>query len=118
MSRWFKFILVMLAGLGVGLLFGWVISPVEYKDTNPSTLRSDYQTDYVLMVAEVYNSSKDLDQALRQLALLGSDPPDQILLHSMAYAVQLGYSASDQALILDLATSIQSALLPLGVPTP
>ena len=118
MSRWVKFILVMLVGLGAGLLFGWVISPVEYKDTNPSTLRYDYQTDYVLMVAEVYDSTKDMNQALRQLALLGSNPPSQIVLQSMAHALQLGYSSSDLTLIQNLATSLQSSHLPQELPTP
>ena len=48
-SRWILFIFAILVGAGLGLLYGWVINPVDYVDTTPDTLRIDYKTDYVLM---------------------------------------------------------------------
>ena len=39
-----------LAGLGLGLYFGWVVSPVQYVDTEPSSLQASYKDDYVLMI--------------------------------------------------------------------
>jgi hypothetical protein len=51
MSRWTRFLIAIAVGLALGLLYGWVLSPVKYVDTTPNTLRADYQTDYVLMVA-------------------------------------------------------------------
>jgi hypothetical protein len=108
MSRWLKFLLAILLGLAVGLVYGWVISPVEYLDTTPNTLRYDYRTDYVLMVAEIFDSSQDADQASRQLAQLSSDPPVAIVIQSLAYATQIGYSSEDLVLIQNLATSLQT----------
>jgi hypothetical protein len=46
MSRWTLFFIVLLLGLGLGLLYGWVINPVSYQDTTLDTLRIDYKTDY------------------------------------------------------------------------
>jgi hypothetical protein len=108
MSRWLKFVLVILVGLVLGLVYGWVISPVEYLDTTPSTLRYDYRTDYVLMVAEIFNSSRDADQAVRQLALISSDPPVEIAIQSLAYGSQIGYASEDLVLLQNLATSLQT----------
>jgi hypothetical protein len=107
MSRWLKFFLTILFGLIIGLVYGWVISPVQYRDTTPVTLRYDFRTDYVLMVAEIFNSSQDVDQAIRQLAQLGSDPPVDLAIESLAYAAQMGYSPEDMILIQNLATAIQ-----------
>ena len=45
-------LLVLLLGIALGLLVGWVLVPIQYVDTTPDTLRGDYRADYVLMVAE------------------------------------------------------------------
>jgi hypothetical protein len=108
MSRWFKFLLAIFLGLAAGLVYGWVVSPIEYVDTTPSTLRYDYQTDYVLMVAEIFNTSQDVDLASRQLARLASDPPVDIVLRSLAYADQMGYAQADLALLQNLVTTLQT----------
>ena len=70
-------------------------------------MRYDYRTDYVLMVAEIFGSNQDADQAVRQLALLGSEPPVEIVIQSLAYGTQLGYASEDLVLIQNLATSLQ-----------
>ena len=108
MNRWFKFFVAILIGLALGLVYGWVISPVEYLDTTPTTLRYDYRTDYVLMVAEIFDSNQDADQAVHQLAQLGSDPPVEIVIQSLGYGTQLGYASEDLLLIQNLATSMQT----------
>ena len=47
MSRWTLPLLALLIGIALGLVYGWIISPVEYVDTTPDTLRADYRADYV-----------------------------------------------------------------------
>lgn len=108
MSRWLKFSLAILLGLVFGLVYGWVVSPVEYLDTTPSTLRYDYRTDYVLMIAESFDSNQDIEQAARQLAQLSSDPPVEIVIQSLAYGTQIGYAPEDLVLIQNLATTLQT----------
>ena len=108
MNRWVKFLIAILVGLALGLVYGWVVSPVEYVDTTPETLREDYRTDYVLMAAEIYRSSLDLDLAARQLAMLGSQPPPQIAAGALDYALGAGYPPADIALLQVLAPDLQS----------
>ena len=62
MSRWIKFFIVIALGLAAGLIYGWAISPVEYTNTTPDTLRADYRSDYVLMVAEVFHADQNVDR--------------------------------------------------------
>jgi hypothetical protein len=108
MDRWIKFLLAIALGVALGLIYGWLISPVEYVDTTPETLRADYRADYVLMVAEVYHKEGDLDLAARRLAVLGSRSPVQIAAAALDYGLSAGYSPLDIALLQELATDLQS----------
>ena len=58
MPRWLPPLILAIIGIALGLLYGWVIEPVKFVDTTPASLRADYQTDYVLMVAEAYRSDQ------------------------------------------------------------
>ena len=60
----------LLGGMGLGLWYGWVLDPVEYRDTDVSHLASVYRDEYVLMVAETFMLEGDLDAARARLALL------------------------------------------------
>jgi len=82
--RWIFFIISLAVGIGLGLFYAWVLSPVQYVDTTPGTLRIDYRSDYTLMVAEVFNSDHNVDVAARRLALLSSQPPMEIAKQSLA----------------------------------
>lgn len=63
----------LILGLGFGLLYSWVISPVRYVDTQPSSLRSDFREQYRALIAAAYLSNGDLERAKARLALL-ADP--------------------------------------------
>jgi hypothetical protein len=107
MSRWARFLIVLLVGFAVGLLYGWVIDPVEYVDTVPDSLRSDFQADYVLMVAEAYQADRDLDLALQRLAFFGSSSPADSVEQAMFFAVQSGYSSVDLGILRTLSDALQ-----------
>ena len=92
--RWFFFILSILVGLAAGLYYGWVVRPVGYTAVTPDTLRQDYKTDFVLMVAEAWEATGDMDMARRYLGLLGGDPVAQVE-QALTYAAQVGYGATD-----------------------
>jgi len=74
-NRWLIIILSLIAGIAIGLTYGWVLDPVDYFDLTPDTLRADYKADYVLMVAEAYRADPDPARAARQLAIFGSGSP-------------------------------------------
>ncbi|MBN2549875.1 MAG: hypothetical protein JXB15_11995 [Anaerolineales bacterium] len=118
MTRWVRFLLAILAGIALGLLYGWVISPVNYVDTTPDTLRIDYKTDYVLMAAESYQRDSSLDLAARRLALLGNLPPAEIVSQAIIFAQKAGYSDADLGLMQSLLAGLQAQNTPqeTGVP--
>jgi hypothetical protein len=102
MSRWTLFLIVLLVGLGLGLLYGWEINPVTYQDTTLDTLRIDYKTDYTLMVAEVYHQTNDLEWAMNRLTLLRDKTPLQSVENALKFAAQAEYTLPDMFLLRDL----------------
>jgi hypothetical protein len=107
-SRWIFILLALLAGVGIGLAYGWVIDPVDFFDLTPDTLRADYKADYVLMTAEAYHAEQDAGLAARRLAIFGTQSPSTIAAEGLDYARANGFSASDIALIQELVTALQA----------
>ena len=76
-------ILLLVVGLVVGaafsLWYGWIVSPLQYTDTDIAHLHPSYRDDMVLMVSEAYAVDADLDKARARLALLSvSDPATMV----------------------------------------
>ena len=107
-TRWLFILIALLAGIGIGLTYGWVINPVDFFDLTPDTLRADYKADFVLMVAETYHAEKDPGLAARRLAIFGSQSPFAIASQGLAYARANGFADSDLALIQELVTALQA----------
>ena len=107
MTRWISILITVILGIGLGLVYGWVIAPVQYTDITPEALRADYQTDYVLMVAEAFRSEQDPELASRRLAVLGSRPPAAIAEDAFAFAQQYAYLSEDLTLIQELAIGLK-----------
>lgn len=118
MSRWIAFLIAIAVGAAVGMLYGWVINPVEYVDTAPNSLRVDYKTDYVLMVAEAYNLDHDVSLAARRLASLGDIQPSEHLDEALAFAVQNNYPQADLLLMRNLAQVLDAWNPNLDIPAP
>ncbi len=95
-------------GMLLGLLFGWVIRPVEYVDTAPEALREDFRSDYVLMVAEAYIVDRDLELARYKLASLGSHPPLNYAIDAIDFGVENGFNKIDLQTLNLLAVDLRS----------
>jgi hypothetical protein len=106
MRRWMLFLLSIVIGIIIGMLYGWVIQPTQYVDTTLDSLRMDYKTDYVLMVAETYALLGDTTSAARSLEDLTARPSLEIIRQVILYAEQAGYNDVD----LNRLRSLQSAL--------
>jgi hypothetical protein len=59
------------AGLIIGLIFGWLVWPVQWTDGNPEVLRADLQRDYLRMTIDSYNRTGDIDRAMVRWDELG-----------------------------------------------
>jgi hypothetical protein len=113
-SRWVYFILVIVAGLVLGLLYGWVISPVKYVDTTPATLRADFKADFSLMVAETYQHDGNLENAAQYLGILGNQPPAQFVSEAIGFAKQNNFYQEDIDLLQNLNSAFKSWKQPGG----
>lgn len=118
LARWIRFLIAILVGIGLGLLYGWVIDPVQYTDTAPHTLRIDYKADYVLMVAEAYEYEHDPLLAQQRLSRLGDQPPGEIIAQALEFARKYGYNPADIARIERLWNALQSSTPPPHLITP
>jgi hypothetical protein len=116
-SNWIKIFIAALIGIALGLVYGWVLAPVQYTDVTPNILREDYRADYVLMVAESYQSEQDPETAARRLAILASEPPAQIVTSTLEYATNNGFTQNEILLLQGLLTAMQT-YQPQGINTP
>jgi len=64
------------AGIIVGILFAWVIVPVQVVDTSVDQLREDLRVDYMRMVIDSYALTSDSDLALSRYEQLGETRRD------------------------------------------
>ena len=64
-------ILLFIGGLAIGLLFGYVISPVQFTDATPAYLRADLQEDYLRMAIDSYRLNPDPNLAVQRWQNLG-----------------------------------------------
>lgn len=82
-------------GLISGLVYGWLIDPVEYVDTQANSLRIDYRTDVILMVATIYASEHDTEAAIERLSLLEKEDIRSLLAESVVYAKNMNFALQD-----------------------
>ncbi|MGD0707759.1 MAG: hypothetical protein ABSA51_04830 [Anaerolineaceae bacterium] len=103
------FVLAILLGLGAGLFYAWMIAPPALDGTTPNTLRKDYKTDYVLMVAEVYQKEHDLGRVDARLAVLKNSSSLRAVQDAILDAQDLGYSQTDMSTLAALAVALQNS---------
>jgi hypothetical protein len=105
---WIFIVLALLAGIAVGIAYGWYVNPVDYFDLPPDALRVDYKADYVLMTAEAYQAEQDPGLAARRLAIFGTKSPSAIAADGLIYARSHDFSDVEIALMQELVTALQA----------
>jgi len=73
--KWVPVAAAAVLGLAVGLLYAWVINPVQWTDATPALLRADYQTDYLKAAIDSYSVNRDVDLAVSRYQSLGAAGP-------------------------------------------
>lgn len=104
----------ILLGFLAGLAIAWIILPVEYVDTSPASLKSDYKDYYRILIATSYAASGDLVRAKARLELLGDENPLQTLTEQAQRTLAQG-NAPDEARALSL-LAVALGQTPIGQP--
>jgi len=108
----------LLIGLGLGLLFAWVISPVQYVDTAPVSLRADFKDGYRSVVASAFLATSNLERARSRLALLGDVDPIQALVTQAQQARAQGDLTNTANALSWLAEALQQSYTITSLPSP
>lgn len=70
-SKWAFAVFGLVVGIALGVLYAWVISPVEWIDGVPEQLRQELKTDYLRMVIDSYSVNLDPELAKKRYESLG-----------------------------------------------
>ncbi len=73
--KWVPVAGAAILGLALGLLYAWVLNPVQWTDATPDLLRADYQTDYLKAAIDSYSVNRDVDLAVARYQSLGAAGP-------------------------------------------
>lgn len=110
-GSWYLLTAILL-GIGLGLVYAWVISPAEYVDTFPSSLREDYKDQYRAMIASAYKANGDIQRAQARLNLLGDTDP-AILVAQAQKVLADGAGYEEAQALAELASALGQAPTPL-----
>ena len=102
----------LILGIGFGLLYSWIISPVRYVDTEPSSLRSDFREQYRALIAVAFLSNGDLQRAKARLALLADPDIAKTIAIQAELAQDRAGPDSEKNGLVALATALQSGAVP------
>lgn len=109
-SRQVGFIIFILIGFVVGLIYGWVINPAGVTNTTLASLRADFKADYVVMVSEIYSSNHDLEIATKYLVVFKPGrTPIQAVQDALLVGQQFGFSEREMRALADLEIDMTSA---------
>jgi hypothetical protein len=98
-------LLALVVGIGVGLVYAWMISPLRVTNADPGTLRDDFKNQYRSAIAAAYAASGNLPRALARLQLLKDPDPVEALNAQAQQILARGESArvADQVAALAVA---------------
>jgi hypothetical protein len=104
-------------GIAIGLLYGWLINPVDYVDTSPDTLKPFYKDQYRLMIAAAYDADPDIVRARARLELLEDEDPYRAVAEQAQHALSEGGTPDESQALGKLAAALGREL-PITVATP
>jgi len=109
----FDILIALLIGLGLGLAYSWLISPLRVIDSDPIALRADFKDTYRSAIAASYAATGNLPRAQARLALLGDSNSIASLNSQAQRLLASGESAqADQLAALAVALDNGTPLVP------
>lgn len=105
----------LVVGIALGLVYAWILSPVQIIDSAPEALRADFKDQYRAVIAASYAANGDLKRAQARLALLGDADPYQALSAQAQQMLGAGESPEVVQQVAGLASALQG-LAPTSPP--
>ena len=99
-------LLALVVGVGLGLVYAWMISPLRVSNADPGTLRGDFKDQYRSAIAAAYAANDNLPRALARLQLL-RDPDPVGALNAQA---QQTLARGESAQVADQVAALAGAL--------
>ena len=100
----FDIIITLLLGLGLGLAYSWIFSPLHVVDASPIALRADFKDAYRSAIAASYGATNNLARAQARLALLGdSNSLDALNSQAQRLIASGEFAQADQVVALAIA---------------
>jgi len=114
-------LIMLLAGVGLGLAYAWIISPLSVIDSAPTALRTDFKDQYRSAIAASFGATGNLPRTEARLALLGDADAVEALNSQAQRMIASGeFTQADQLAALAMALENESvvALLPTDTADP
>lgn len=110
----------LILGFVLGVLYTWVVQPVEYVDTPPASLRADYKDRYRAMIAAAYQYNHDLVRAQARMELLEDEDMARTLAEQAQRTLGEGGSQVEAAALGALAAVLgdASGVAPVSISSP
>jgi len=96
----------LVIGLGIGLLFSLVISPVRFVDTAPVSLQAAHKDSYRLLISQAFQANGDLLRASQRLLLLEDASPMDALASQAQRWLGEGQSEESARALAELAAAL------------
>lgn len=109
-----EIIVALTLGLALGLVYAWILAPIQIVDTVPSALRADFKDQYRSAIAAAYAANQDLARAESRLNLLG-DANSFAALSAQAQRALSSGDALQSFQLAQLASALQS-IAPSAIP--
>ncbi|HEY70284.1 MAG TPA: hypothetical protein G4O08_06855 [Anaerolineae bacterium] len=69
--KWVLPVATLVLGIALGLIYAWLIDPLNVIDTTPDTLRQDLREDYLRMAVDSYSVNREIGLAIQRYEELG-----------------------------------------------
>lgn len=110
------FLFALLFGLGLGIVYSWLIAPQGATNTKPSILRIDFKDQYRSAIAAAFAATGNLPRAQARLSLLeDSDPAEALNSQAQRMIASGEFAQADQ--LAALAIALENGYASISVPT-
>jgi hypothetical protein len=116
-SNWY-ILTGLILGLMIGMVYAWVISPIEEVDTHPHLLREDYKDIYRALIARAYQANNNLPRAEARLGLIDDGDPALALAAQAQRYLAEGGEVEVAKVLANLSSALQSAAIAAATPQP